>query len=119
MADPAQTPELALRYLDELSTDIRAAVILDASGEIAACSETDAERARRMAELVRELFERAGAASPDGVSQVEVATPDGEVFAVRHAGWTIAAVTGRFALPSLMFYDLRTVLADLEREAAA
>jgi hypothetical protein len=40
------------------------------------------------------------------------------VFAVREHGWTIAAVTGRFALPSLIFYDLRSVLGDLERKAA-
>ncbi len=29
MADAAQTPELALRYLAELSTDIRASILLD------------------------------------------------------------------------------------------
>ncbi len=37
---------------------------------------------------------------------------------VRAEGWTIAVVAGRFALPSLMFYDLRAVLSDLGERAA-
>lgn len=114
MADAAQTPELALRYLAELSTDIRASLLLDSRGELAASSELDERRAERARELVLELFERAG----PGAAQVEVITTDGGVFAVREHGWTIAAVTGRFALPSLIFYDLRSVLGDLERKAA-
>jgi hypothetical protein len=51
--------------------------------------------------------------------QVEVANAEGAVFAVRERGWTIAAVTGRPALPSLMFYDLRRVLSDLGAARAA
>ena len=111
MADAAQTPELALRYLAEMSTDIRAAAILDRAGALAAAKGADGERMR---ELTAELFERAG----EGVAQVEVRGADGGVFAVRERGWTIAAVTGRFALPSLTFYDLRRVIGDLEAEAA-
>lgn len=116
MARSAQTPELALRYLEEMSTDIRAVLILDAGGDVAACSEDDAERAARMRELTLELFERAGGAEPP--TQVEVRSAAGGVFTVRQAGWTIAAVTGRFALPSLTFYDLRSVLSDLGVKAA-
>lgn len=114
MPDSAQTPELALRYLEELSTDIRASLILDRQGALAAANGLNgaADGAR---ERVLALFERAG----DGAAQVEVRTTDGGVFAVREQGWTIAAVTGRFALPSLVFYDLRTVLGDLERRKAA
>lgn len=114
MADAAQTPELALRYLGELSTDIRAAAILDRAGALAAATERDEARAARMRQLTLDLFERAG----EGVAQVEVTTPDGGVFAVREHGWTIVAVTGRFALPSLTFFDLRSVLSDLEVRAA-
>jgi hypothetical protein len=40
------------------------------------------------------------------------------LFAVRAEGWTIAVVAGRFALPSLMFYDLNAVLSDLGKRAA-
>lgn len=114
MADAAQTPELALRYLGELSTDIQAAVILDQAGELAAASEADGARAQRMRVLVLELFEHAG----EGDCQVEVTTPEGGVFAVREHGWTVAVVTGRFALPSLTFFDLRSVASDLDRRAA-
>ena len=41
------------------------------------------------------------------------------MFAVRERGWTLAVVAGRFALSSLMFYDLRMVIRDLAEEAAA
>lgn len=114
MANAAQTPELALRYLGELSTDIRAAVILDPAGALVAASEDDEARAGRMRELVGELFERAG----EHACQVEVTSTDGGVFAVREHGWTIAVVTGRFALPSLTFFDLRSVASDLKARAA-
>lgn len=114
MADAAQTPQLALRYLAELSTDITASLLLDAGGRLAAASGREGDDGERARQLVLELFERAG---PDA-AQVEVTTAEGSVFAVREHGWTIAAVTGRFALPSLVFYDLRSVLADLERKAA-
>jgi hypothetical protein len=118
--EPALTPALALDYLDELSTDIRAAVVLDASGTVAASSVDGAEE-ERMGQLVRELFERAEAAAADGeaVSQVEAWTVGGGVFAARDATWTIAVVTGRYALSSLMFYDLRAVISDLGGGGAA
>ena len=116
MAGPALTPALALDYLAELSTDIRAGVLLDAAGEMAAAWEGDEERGARVRELVAELLERVDAEADGGEPpvQVEVSTGSGEVFVVRGAGWTLAVVTGRFALASLMFYDLRKVLEDLE-----
>jgi len=118
VAEPALTPSLALDYLDELSMDIRAAIILDGSNELAAHTghlQESSERAGRMRKLVIELFERAGEAVPgmDDVPEVEVSTPNGAVFAVRENGWTIAVVTGRYALSSLMLYDLRRVTGDL------
>jgi hypothetical protein len=48
---------------------------------------------------------------------VEVTTQRGAVFCVRDGDFTLAVVTGRFALPSLMFYDLRHVLDDLKPTA--
>lgn len=114
MADAAQTPDLALRYLAELSTDIRAAAIIDRSGAPAAVSEDDERRAERLCALAVRLFEGAG----EDACQVEVTTVDGGAFAVREHGWSIVAVTGPFALPSLVFYDLRSVLGDLEVRAA-
>jgi hypothetical protein len=108
------TPALALDYLAELSTDIRAGVLLDAAGELAAAWEGDQERGERVRELVSDLLERVdGAAGGDPPVQVEVSTGTGGVFCVRDGSWTIAVVTGRFALSSLMFYDLRKLLEDL------
>jgi hypothetical protein len=123
--DPTLTPELALRYLDELSTDIRAAVLLDREGRLAAAHAAEGEPPpERLGELAARLLGRADEAAMAApgfegpVTQVEAITQDGAVFAVRAEGWTIAVVAGRFALPSLMFYDLRAVLSDLGERAA-
>jgi hypothetical protein len=115
LAEPALTPELALDYLDELSTDIRGGVLLDSAGSLVAGWRGDADRAERLREPVVELLERADAEAggAGAASQVEVTTQRGAVFCVRDGGWTLAVVTGRFALPSLVFYDLRHVLGDL------
>ena len=115
VSDPVLTPELALAYLGELSTDIRAAAVLDDGGTVLAQSGFDDGNAEQVGELVGELFAQATEARGDGAqaAQVEVALPDGAVFAVRDRGFTITVVAGRFALSSLMFYDLRMVIRDL------
>jgi hypothetical protein len=100
---PALTPELALAYLDELSTDIRESVVLGADGTLLSGSPAVGAPAR-------ELLAQTDAA------QIEVATERGAVFAARSAKHAVAVVTGRFALPALILYDLRIVLSDLERE---
>ena len=118
MAGPALTPALALDYLAELSTDIHAGVLLDEGGSLAASWEGDDERGEKVRELVADLLERVdGASGAEPPQQVEVSTLGGGVFCVRDGGWTIAVVTGRFALASLMFLDLRKVLEDLGRSA--
>jgi hypothetical protein len=123
--DSTLTPELALRYLDELSTDIRAAVLLDSMGRVAAAHAAGGGRPdEKLGKLAGRLFEHADEAAgathafEGEVAQVEATTGEGGVFAVRAEGWTIAVVAGRFALPSLMFYDLRAVLSDLGKRAA-
>jgi predicted regulator of Ras-like GTPase activity (Roadblock/LC7/MglB family) len=108
----ALTPDLALQYLGELSTDIKASVVMATDGKVAAGSKPG-EAGDQLRELTAELFERADAADSEVVTQVEVSTGDGAVYAVRDERWTIGVVTGRFALSSLMFYDLRNVLDDL------
>ena len=105
MSGPALTPDLALDYLGELSTDIRAAVVVDSAGKVAAATGDDRDRGERMRELTEKLL--------DGVDQIEVVTTEGSVFAVRGDGWTVAVVAGRQPLASLMFYDLRNVVRDL------
>lgn len=92
--------------------------MVSADGETVVASRPG-EPGERLGELTRELFRQADEADAEAVSQVEVSTGDAAVYAVRDERWTIAVVTGRFALPSLMFYDLRTVLADLGGAAPA
>jgi predicted regulator of Ras-like GTPase activity (Roadblock/LC7/MglB family) len=117
VAGPALTPALALDYLDELSTDIEAAVVIDRDGRIAAATGDDEERTERMRELVVALLDRAEDAAPtSGVDQLEVTTAEGSVFAVRGREWTLGVVAGRKPLSSLMFYDLRNVVSDLSED---
>jgi hypothetical protein len=107
---PTLTPPLALNYLRELSADIRAGVVLAPDGELLAGPEA-------LAGPARDLFEQAGDAA-----EVHVVTREGDVFAARSDRHAIVVVCGRYALPSLIRYDLTLVLADLgggERPEAA
>jgi hypothetical protein len=117
MADTL-TPERAAERLSELSADVRAAVLLDAAGSLAGATGEDRSRARSLGELARRLFEEVDRATRDWDTeppeQIEVQTPAGAVFASRTPRWTIAAVAKRGALSSLMLYDLRALLGELE-----
>ena len=108
MSGPALTPDLALDYLGELSTDIRGALVLDRDGQLAAVTGDDRDRGERMRKLATQMLDAAS-----GGDQVEVVTTEGSVFAVRGESWTVAVVAGRAPLASLMFYDLRNVVRDL------
>lgn len=113
MSGTALTPDLALDYLGELSTEIRAAVIVDRTGRVAA-STGDRERGERMGSLAGELLDEAATATPGGgIDQIEVVSGEGSVFAVRGEAWTVAVVAGSAPLSSLMFYDLRSVVREL------
>ena len=115
VAASALTPERTPDRLCELSDDARAAVLLDAAGALAGCSEPDPERAEQLAALTRELIEAVDSATPDRPpEQVEAQVPGGAVFASRTPRWTLAVVARRTALASLMLYDLRSLLAELE-----
>jgi hypothetical protein len=103
--------EHALGYLTEMSIDLRGAAILDGAGSVLAASgnlESWGRGATRLLEI-------ADACEGEAVSQVHVATEQGEVFAVRCEGLLAVAVTERFTLASLMAYDMRSVLRDLVR----
>lgn len=109
--DPLEpAAERAVERLVEMAADVRGCAVLDRDGGVLAAS-TDAEWAKRVSELWSAADE--GGGPPP--NQLHVATDAGEVFAVRPAGRASAiVVSGRFALESLMFCDLRAVLRELE-----
>jgi hypothetical protein len=85
-----------------LSADVRAGSILDAAGELLA-------GAAELAEPARALLAAAGDAG-----EVEAATADGVVCAVRTTDHAAVAVCGRFAIAGVVRQDLRVALAALE-----
>ncbi|HEX5761918.1 MAG TPA: hypothetical protein VFY04_02245 [Solirubrobacterales bacterium] len=101
--------EFALAFLAEMSPDLRGAAILDGEGGVLAAS-GDPQRWREDAAA---LFAVADRAAGEGVEQIHIGTEQGEVFALRHAGLAAVAVTERFALASLTFFDMRSLLRDL------
>ena len=106
---PLLTPDDALEYLRQLSTDVRAGVILD---------ESDPARpllagAEQVAGPARELLAALDA------PEVEVTTAGGIVFAARSATHAVVVACGTFALSGHQRHDLRVVLSDLAGEARA
>jgi predicted regulator of Ras-like GTPase activity (Roadblock/LC7/MglB family) len=104
-----EAAEGALAYLSEMSLDLRGAAILDSAGAVLAAS----GRPDRWRDDAAALFAAADRADEEPVEQIHIGTEQGEVFALRHAGLAAVAVTERFALASLTFFDLRATLRDL------
>src|SRR5829696_7095884 len=106
---PGEAAEQALAFLAEMSPDLRGAAILDSAGKVLAAS----DEPKRWRDDVANLLSVADRAGEEPVEQVHVGTEQGEVFAIRSAGLTAVAVTERFALASVLFFDLRSILRDL------
>ncbi len=98
----------ALGELRELSSQITAAVVVDAEGAVLAASPDDAGAA--LAGTARELAAAAAELSSEGrdVTRVEVELEEGAVFVVRDGAYTLAATTGPDPTSGLVVYDLRT-----------
>lgn len=111
-APSSESAEAALAFLAEMSPDLRGAAILGGDGAVLAATGDETERWREDAAA---LFTVADAAEGVPVEQVHVATEQGEVFAIRNEGLAAVAVTERFALASLMLFDMRAVLRDVAR----
>jgi predicted regulator of Ras-like GTPase activity (Roadblock/LC7/MglB family) len=105
----AEAAAAALAYLTEMSPDLRGAAIVGPGGAVLAAS----DEPDRWSEDAAALFEAADRAGGEPVEQVHIGTEQGEVFALRHAGLAAVAVTERFALASLTFFDMRSLLRDL------
>src|SRR4051794_12597221 len=107
-----ESAEAALAFLTEMSPDLRGAAILGSGGEVLAAT---GEEPERWGEDAAALFAAADAAEGVPVEQVHVATEQGEVFAIRNQGLTAVSVTDRFALASLMLFDMRSLLRELTK----
>jgi predicted regulator of Ras-like GTPase activity (Roadblock/LC7/MglB family) len=105
-----ESAEAALEFLTEMSPDLRGAAILGPEGEVLAAT---GEGPERWGEDAAALFAAADAAEGVPVEQVHIATEQGEVFALRNAGLAAVTVTDRFALASLMLFDMRSTLRQL------
>jgi hypothetical protein len=109
---PGGSAEASLAFLSEMSPDLRGAAILAADGSVLAAV---GESPSRWRDDAAALFAVADAAEGEAVEQIHVAAAEGEVFALRHEGLAAIAVTERFALASLMFFDMRSTLRELAR----
>jgi predicted regulator of Ras-like GTPase activity (Roadblock/LC7/MglB family) len=108
----------ALTDLTEISSQIEAAVVLDAEGGTLA-STLDEQRGPEFAQVVQELLaavKRAAGSDEGELAQAEIATGDGSVFLVRDEQRTIAATTGPEPTVGLVFYDLKSCLRSFAEE---
>jgi predicted regulator of Ras-like GTPase activity (Roadblock/LC7/MglB family) len=86
---------------------VRACALLDSEGRLVSVNAAHAADGEALGELATQLLDCAS------THQIEVSTGIGIVFALRSGDWTLAVVAGRFALSSLVFFDMRQTLAEL------
>jgi predicted regulator of Ras-like GTPase activity (Roadblock/LC7/MglB family) len=110
-----ESAEAALAFLTEMSPDLRGAAILGVEGAVLAAT---GEERERWGEDAAALLAAADAAEETPVEQVHIATEQGEVFAIRNEGLAAVAVTERFALASLLLFDMRSMLRELVKGAS-
>jgi hypothetical protein len=105
----AEAAERALAFLTEMSVDLRGGAILGADGRALAASGD----AANWGPAAAALLDAADLVEGRAVDQVHVGAEQGEVFAVREAGFAAVVVTDRFTLASLIAFDMRAALRDL------
>jgi hypothetical protein len=115
----ATAHDLALRYLLELSADIRGALLIDRRGELLASA--GLARDEGLAETSRRVVEEVGALAGDSaqVVEVDVFAARGALFVLAEAAHVMVCTTNRAVNPGLIFYDMHAVLRDIDRAAAA
>jgi predicted regulator of Ras-like GTPase activity (Roadblock/LC7/MglB family) len=108
----------ALADLTEISSQIEAAVVLDAGGSTVA-STLDEPRTSELARSTEELLaavDRVSGEDERQPSQLEVSTREGSVFVVRDGQRVVAATTGPEPTVGLVFYDLKSCLRSIAAE---
>jgi hypothetical protein len=114
-APSREAAEVAVARMLEISDDVRGCAVLRPTGEVLAAT---GER-ERWQEGAADLLGAADSAGGEPAQLVHVGTEDGEVFAVRHGDLAMVAVSDRFALASLILFDMRTALRELAIGAGA
>ena len=105
---------VAVAKLESMADDLRGCIVLAPDGSpLAATGDLEV-----WAKAATAMLAAADNAAGEPVSQAHVGTEEGEAFAVRQDGYALVAAADRFALASLMFFDMRSVLRELARGAA-
>ena len=99
----------AIADLTEISPQVKDVVLVAADGSLTGSNLPDEQAAQRLADGARRLLEAADGLRP-GVAQLEAATTEGSVFAVRDGDRLVAATTTPEPTVGLVFYDLKTCL---------
>jgi predicted regulator of Ras-like GTPase activity (Roadblock/LC7/MglB family) len=109
----------ALDRLQEISSQVRHAVVFDRDGTVIGSTLEDDRRSEQIAREARELLDDAAARGhgEGEFAQLEVALQRGSVFVVRHDDRLIAATTAPEPTVGLVFYDLKSTLRELEQPA--
>lgn len=113
----------ALADLTEISSQVVHVAIVDEGGAVLATTIPDSGRASRFVERVSTLLDEAEglrqARGLPGLAQLEAATLEGSVFAVRRDGRVIAATTRPDPTVGLVFYDLKHCLRSIAESEPA
>jgi predicted regulator of Ras-like GTPase activity (Roadblock/LC7/MglB family) len=112
----------ALAELKDLSTQIDVVALTTRSGDLVA-STASGHAAEKIARLASDMVSQAEQVRRDlgreELAQLQAATPDGCVFIVADGGRLAVATTGTDPTVGLVFYDLKTLLRQLARDAGA
>jgi predicted regulator of Ras-like GTPase activity (Roadblock/LC7/MglB family) len=107
----------ALAELKDLSTQIEAVVLAYRSGEVQA-STVSGQTATKLGRLGADIVEHADQVRRDlgreGVAQLQAATPEGSLFVVLDGDLMALATTPPDPTAGLVFYDLKTLLRQLD-----
>ena len=108
----------ALADLQEISSQIEAAVLFRSDGSIEGSTLPDEASAKGLADAAAGLLEAADRLRGEdaGVTQLEASLADGCVFVVRDGDRRIAATTVASPTVGLVFYDLKSCLRDSQPE---
>jgi predicted regulator of Ras-like GTPase activity (Roadblock/LC7/MglB family) len=109
----------ALARLQEISSQVRSAVIFERGGKVVGSTFADEQRAKDVATEAEALLteaegQRGATDGPPEFAQLEVALQGGSVFVVRDGDRLIAATTQPEPTVGLVFYDLKSSLRDLD-----